>query len=458
VNAYNDISALKIVSGNAKVLTEYKTNPTNGICILLANYSDFYELFLNEDASQFNLRKQNQSIRLSILENANEKSEYKLHSQALIYFQWALVKIKFKDYISAVNDLRKSYKLFKENEKLFPNFKQDAIYINTIESIVGTIPNGYKWVPKLLGIKGNSATAKQNLNKILLENNPQQQMDKIMLCALLQQFVFNNQIEAWKIVKPYLPQCKQNKMFSFLIANIALNNNKAKEALEAITANENKPEFMAVPFLDYQKGSALMYHLDANGLIYFKKFIENYKGKFYLKDAYYKMAMLSYLKNNIADAKKYKALIITKGHSESDADKHALKWAQQDLWPNSELTKARFLCDGGYLKEAELITNKIVNTTLSNDDLIEYNYRIARIADMQNNSTKAIEYYTNTINLGKNSTLYFAARAALQLGNIYENLKNKPQAIIYYKICLAMENHEYKNSIDQKAKAALQGL
>ena len=60
-----------------------------------------------------------------------------------------------------------------------------------------------------------------------------------------------------------------------------------------------------------------------------------------------------------------------------------------------------------------------------------------------------------TIQLGANQTAYFAARAALQAGQILEKRGQKQEAIAFYEQCLAMEEHSYKNSLDQRAKAGI---
>jgi tetratricopeptide (TPR) repeat protein len=82
-------------------------------------------------------------------------------------------------------------------------------------------------------------------------------------------------------------------------------------------------------------------------------------------------------------------------------------------------------------------------------------YRIGRINDDLKKEDIAIKAYETTIVLGSNRKEYFAARAALQLGNIYEKQGKKQLAIAMYEKCLGMNDHEYKNSLDQKAKSGL---
>ena len=55
----------------------------------------------------------------------------------------------------------------------------------------------------------------------------------------------------------------------------------------------------------------------------------------------------------------------------------------------------------------------------------------------------------------RNRREYYAARAALQIGQIYEERGEKAMAIEYYKKCIDMEDHEYKDSLDQRAKSGI---
>jgi tetratricopeptide (TPR) repeat protein len=86
---------------------------------------------------------------------------------------------------------------------------------------------------------------------------------------------------------------------------------------------------------------------------------------------------------------------------------------------------------------------------------LEYNYRLGRIHDALGKTNEALHYYTQSIRLGKDRPEYFAARAALQAGQIYESRGNKQLALEFYQQCLNMNQQEYKNSLDQRAKAGI---
>ena len=76
---------------------------------------------------------------------------------------------------------------------------------------------------------------------------------------------------------------------------------------------------------------------------------------------------------------------------------------------------------------------------------------------MQNISL-AKENYQKTIDFGRNTNYFFAAKSALQLGLIHEKNGNISKAEYFFNECIAMENHEYEQSLEQKAKAGLNRL
>jgi tetratricopeptide (TPR) repeat protein len=89
------------------------------------------------------------------------------------------------------------------------------------------------------------------------------------------------------------------------------------------------------------------------------------------------------------------------------------------------------------------------------EEVLEFTYRKARINDDLDRDDDAIHLYKEAIRLGKNRQEYYAARAALQIGYIYEKRGLKSLAVTAYQQCLDMEDHEYKDSLDQRAKAGI---
>jgi tetratricopeptide (TPR) repeat protein len=89
-------------------------------------------------------------------------------------------------------------------------------------------------------------------------------------------------------------------------------------------------------------------------------------------------------------------------------------------------------------------------------DQLEYSYRTGRIYDDLGRQAEAMTAYREALRLGESRREYYGARAALQLGYIYEKRGDKKTAVIYFKKVLSMRSHDYKNALDQKAKAGIE--
>ena len=145
------------------------------------------------------------------------------------------------------------------------------------------------------------------------------------------------------------------------------------------------------------------------------------------------------------------------GSIETDADKQALKEAQSGRWPNELLLRARLLDDGGYYVRAlQLFSGKTASSFSDPTDLLEYYYRTGRIYDALNRTDEAMKAYEEALRLGENRREYYGARASLQIGYIYEIRGDKKGALLYFRKVLEMKSHDYKNALDQKAKAGIE--
>jgi hypothetical protein len=236
-----------------------------------------------------------------------------------------------------------------------------------------------------------------------------------------------------------------------------LKNAQSDESLKVLQSRPAGAEYISFPYLEYLTAEIYLFKGQyKQGRDHYLKFLNSYKGKNFIKDAYYKIFLSYWLTNEEENANVYLTKILKSGHTLYDADKHAQKFAEKGEMPDRILMKARLFFDGGYYQKAL----ETINTFNSKEahpakDLIEFYYRKGRIYHLLNNSSNASLYYLKTIELSKNVNYYFAPNAALQMGYIYKEQNNKELARIYFQKALSYQNYEYKNSIDNKAKAAL---
>jgi tetratricopeptide (TPR) repeat protein len=212
-------------------------------------------------------------------------------------------------------------------------------------------------------------------------------------------------------------------------------------------------------YAEYLKGEALLHKGEyLQAISAYRWFLAHQTGQNYIKDAYYKIGLCYWLRGNENDARIFFREAKGKGKEATEADKYAAHSLSEKELPNVPLSKVRYLTDGGYYREAEKILNKIDRKDLrSPRDHAEYSYRKARLAHKMGRAD-AEQLYLETVSLTGQENWYFAPNACLQLGFIYQSQQKLKEAGEYFQRALAYRRHEYKNSIDSKARSALAQL
>ncbi len=463
INAYNKIISLRIEEGKSILEKEKAINPSNEIPYYLDNYIDFITLFVSEDKNAFEKLKANKDIRLKRMEKGNSNSPFFLYTQADINLQWAILRIKFKEYFTAGLEIKKAYKLLVENNKRYPLFKANFKGLGMLHAISGAIPENYKWIAKLVGVKGTIKQGVSELKDLLQYLNASDYSylhDEVFLILLMVEWNLQKDEEevSKMILKPDF-NFNNNPFLVFAKAKIELKTSQNDEAINVLTNRNIDKAYYPFPYLNFMVGIARLNKLDVDAASDFNKYIHEFQGVNYIKTAWQKLAWIALIKS---DTVSYKVLIrhcLDEGDDAVDEDKDAYKEAKNRELPNVRLLRARLLCDGGYYqKSIEEIAGMTTRDFTKFKDQLEVTYRIARIHHLKKEYANALQYYQLTMNNGGNSTYYFAANAALQMALIYEKNEQTELAIQYYKACLKMRNHDYQNSIDQKAEAGLNRL
>ena len=458
--AYGEIIRLKLNTGQQILDAEKKAHPANLIPYFLENYIDFFTLYFNEDPSEYQHRKPFLEKRLAMMKKGNPASPFYLFTRSVIYFQWAAVEIKFGERWDAAWAFRRSFLTGKENLERFPDFQPSLMMQGSMQVAAGTIPPGYQWLSNLLGIHGSIDSGINSLEKMLKSPDPNALIfhdEAAFYYLYLKFYILNQRQEVFQYIRLQNWDTRNNHLFAYLIANLSLNNQDASVTEEIIRRLNRDPGYLDMSVWDMQMGYAKADRLDKESIVYMDRFLREFKGKFYVKDVLQKISWIYYLQNEPEKAADARKRILVSGNTETDADKQALKEAESDRWPNETLLKARLLDDGGYYAQAlQVLSGKQISSFPDPADQLEFTYRTGRIYDALGRKSEAITAYKEALRLGENRREYYGARAALQMGYIYENQGDKKNALIYFKKVLAMKSHDYKNALDQKAKAGIE--
>lgn len=459
--AYDAMLLMQFAKADSLLNVEQKQNPNNLIPYFIANYKDYILIAFNENRKDFDAWYPNKDKRLSKLASGDDTSPYYLFTQAEVSLQWALINLKFENYSAAFWDIRRAYNYLTDNKKKFPNFIANDKSLGVLHALIGAVPDSYKWAVGILGFHGTVDEGLREIKSVVDygERNAdfpftdEARYEYVMLRMVL----LADKEGAYQMTESAaFPTKANNPLACFFRGYTSMRNYKTDRAIEYFKYNfeQNKSP---LHYNNYLLGMSLLNKLDYDAETYLAHFCTNFKGSNYLKDAFLRRAWIKLLQNNQQGYLDMLKNIPTRGITLTDSDKGAQKAADTKTIPHVTLLKSRLLMDGGYYQQAlNLLAGKTAIDFSKPEEQVEFTYRAGRIYDLMGNKEKAIAFYKEAIQRGSKLPVYFAASAALELGNIYFAQNNKTEAKRYYQMCLDMPSSDFKNSIDIKAKAGLQ--
>ncbi len=415
------------------------------------------ELLISGDSEKFTDYEDRFEQRLERKTKLNTPDDIFL--QAEIRIQWAFVYFKFGHEFDAALNLRQAYLTVAEIKRRFPAFQAIKKTEALLEVIIGGVPEKYDWILGLLNIQGSTEAGLLDLESLRSAGHPLS-LETDMLYALVQSYVLQQTAVGLSTMDNIVGRYPTNRLALFLGASLAIKNSQGEVALDYLRRLDHQPSGLPIYFADYLKGEVYLYKAEyLNSITSFRWFINHYKGQNNIKDSHYKIGLCYFLNGNENDAQALFKQAKSLGKEITEADKYAARSLAEIEEPHVKLTKARYFTDGGYYDEAGKILESIQAAELPTiRDQAEFQYRKARLDHKTNKLASAKLYYHKTIELNGTEEWYFAANACLQLGYIALAENDPSGARGYFIRALSYKKHEYKNSIDTKAKSALAHL
>jgi tetratricopeptide (TPR) repeat protein len=423
--------------------------------VYIASLAETIELLITEDNTRFSQYEEQFQKRLD--KNIKGAQRDYQFLQAEIRLQWAFVYLKFGHELDAALHLRQAYQIAEACKDKFPEYLPILKTTGILQVIVGSVPDKYNWVLSLLNLRGSVASGLADLKTVGTSTSNLAPEGKL-LYALVQGFIQEKPGPALEDLQQILRDEKGNRLALFLSGSLALKNSQTDLALQFLNLSDSSGG-IPLYYADYLKGEAYLHKADyLNSISSFRWFINHQTGQNYIKDAYYKIGLCYWLNGNENDALAIFQEARNKGKESTEADKSAARSLSEKDPPHVKLSKIRYLTDGGYYPEAEKILAALTSMDLiAKKDQAEYYYRKARLAHKLNRP-EAVQLYHETIAMTGQENWYFAPNACLQLGYIYQAQNKIKEAEEYFQRALAYRRHEYKNSIDSKARSALAQL
>ncbi len=459
-NAYQLIIDFRFDESEMLLKKEIELQPENAVPYFIRMKRLFLQTFISEESGDFSQFKEVRNQVLNKIEPGDEKiSAFPLYFKSETALCYAILKIKFNEMLSAGYEFRKAYKLSEENAKRYPEFILNNKTAGVMHALIGAVPSKYKWLITLLGFSGTIEGGMSELEKLYAQSKTDNAIsylkdEMLFLNGFLKLHIQNRKDEASKMADEM--SLSDSPLLHFGASSIYMYKGENEKILKLLNGNTNQPGRFRLLYLEYLLGSAMLNKTDTKAEEHFDQYIQQFKGTGFLRAAMQKKGWALLLKGDTAGYLKAMQQIIAAKGDFTDEDKQALTEARNKIVPHSGILRSRLLFDGGYYKESLKILASLKASSLTiAKEQVEYIYRLARVYEKLNDREKAVRYYMETIRLGKNETWYFAANSALMLGQLYENEKDFNKAAFYFDQCIDMKNHEYENSIEQKAQAGL---
>jgi tetratricopeptide (TPR) repeat protein len=433
-----------------KILSAPKT-PQELYVISLA---ETFELILTEDERLLEAYEANADRRKN--RNYKKSNADELLLQTEMYLQWTFIYLKFGRELDAALQLRQAYLTSEEIRERFPNYKAILKTAGLLNVMIGSVPEKYNWILSLLNMEGSVPEGLSQM-QALMNSSHDFAFESTLWYAFIQGFVLQQPEAAIAEMDELLAQSPDQPIATFLNISFLLKNSRNEDALKLLTTMDNKGLSATIPYIQYLKGETLLHKGDyENAVTSYQWFMDHYKGQNFLKDACYKMGLCQHLLGNSSSSLQLFHQAKTMGVEHTEADRNAARALTNPVLPPVPLIRVRYLTDGGYYAEARELFDQLDVKNLSEKKWqVEYYYRLGRLAHKTGDLAAAKTNYLKTIQLSEDAEWYFAPNACLQLGYIFMDEKNYTEARKYFEKSMSYKRHEYKNSIDSKARSAL---
>lgn len=458
--AYAEVLKLRLGPARELLRPELASTPTAPAPLLVANCADFAELIITQDAGRYDALVASQAAHLAALDEA-PASALRDYARAEITLQLGLSQLVFRHLVAGGFHLRGGFHQMQAVVQHYPAFVPARKTLGICQFAVGSLPAGYHWLLRLLGLSADADTGLRHLALAATQPHDFQTESQLYL-TLIRESYYKKPEEALRLVERLRAQQPDNLLFCYLLVSVHKRQHHGEAALAAYRARPTGPGYLPVAYLHHMAADLLLYRGDYAGSERENlTFLRDYHGQPYRKDAAFKLYLAAWLGGQpAATAARYRAQINQPGPTDVEEDTYAQHYYDQAQALHPTLTRARLQIDGGYHRLA-LATLRGFHPTPATPlrDRIEEPYRRARAYQGLGRPDSARLAFERTLAVaGETAPYYFAPQAALQLGYLAQEAGNKDLARTYFTKALHYPWHEYKNSTDAKATLALRKL
>jgi len=460
--AYAEVLKLHVGAARQLLTPELASTPTDPALLLVADCADFVELLATQDAVRYAQLVPGQQDRLGALDRA-PAGPWRDYAHAEIRLHIGLEHLGFGHEVLGAWNLRQAYQQIQAVARQYPGFLPARTTLGLGQFALGTLPQGYHWLLRLLGLPGDVDAGLANLSRAADQPHAFQAESQLFR-ALIRETYFKQPAEALRLAEQLPAQQPDNLLFAYVAITVLKRQHQTAAALVAYRTRPAGPAYLPFAYLHHLAGDLLLYQAAyADSERENLQFLREYRGQNYRKDAALKLYLAAWLGGQpVGAVERYRQQINLAGPTQVEEDAYAQRFYHNAQALNPILTRARLQLDGGYYRPAlATLRGFRAGATTPLRDRLEAPYRYARAYQGLGRPDSTRLAYAQTLALSNQAggnAYYFGPQAALELGYLARAAGQRPQARAYFEQVLHSPKHEYKNSTDAKAKLALRGL
>ena len=280
--------------------------------MLVADCLDVVEILISQDATRYPAVQEAQARRLGALEKAPQ-TPLRDYARAEIGLHQAVTQVVFEHEVQGAWNLRQAYQQMQAVVKRYPNYLPARKSLGMMQFAIGSLPEGYRWFLRLLGLNGSVEGGLKHLRAAAQEPHDFQ-LESQLILALIEETYFRRSTETTQLVTRLAAQQPDNLLLTFLVISQNKKLHHTDRALAAFRARPTGPAYLPVPYLHHMAADLLLYQgqyaaSERENL----QFLQLYHGQHYRKAAAFKLYLAAWLGGKPAAADRYRQQIAAGG-------------------------------------------------------------------------------------------------------------------------------------------------
>ena len=456
--AWENILELRPDKALAYLQTLEPSDPANPRISYYQHYALFLNALIAGDITSYGQFTRQGDILTRIIQNSDPHNPEYLYFLSSMHLQKTFLNVYYGEYWQGIRNLFAARRMAIQNSISYPGFIPNLKTEGITGLLISSVPDNYKWIFNWFGLNADLPEATCKLEQYCSACSAEEKPEALIILSLAYGQFLADREKAYRLMKESDTSYVNKPAPRLIMAYYAAKAGYASEAVRLLEPAAGPDEaYCSHPALLFGILKLCMLEQDAGS--YLEYFLHHYNGINLVRTTLHYLSWYYFIQGDTARYRHYRQMVLLEGSDLLISDRQAAAEASEDSLPDLQLLQVRLLFDGGMYDRALEMLYKINQKELDpGKDVIEYNYRLARICHKRSMTDRAKESYRKVLAESNDPDAYFAPYSALQLGLIAEQEGKYDEANRYYKTALEINRGQYRSEIAKETKAGLERI